>query len=214
MAGIREGSPLTSRTYSGLSASERDAERRTRLLNAGRELIGTHGYAAISVEKLCTTSKVSSRHFYQLYANKEAAFLDVYDSITAKAYVDAVASLEATVGEPMMERIAKAFMAYVGPMVEDLRAARIAFVEIIGSSPVVEDRRLSFREQLADLVAAEGAAAVARGEIADRDFRFVTLALAGATNAIVYDWTLRAGRESTADLEAQLTELALDLLAR
>jgi AcrR family transcriptional regulator len=205
---------VTSRTYSGLSASERDAERRARLLAAGRELIGTHGYAAISVEKLCATSKVSSRHFYQLYANKEAAFLDVYDSITAQAYVDAVASLEATEGEPMMERITKAFMAYVGPMVEDLRAARIAFVEIIGSSPVVENRRLDFRERLVELVVSEGGAAVERGEIADRDFRFVTLALAGATNAIVYDWTLRADREDTPELEAQLAELALDLLAR
>jgi AcrR family transcriptional regulator len=62
-----------------LSASERDAERRSRLLAAGRELIGTQGYAAVSVEKLCATSKVSTRHFYQLYANKEAAFLDVFD---------------------------------------------------------------------------------------------------------------------------------------
>jgi hypothetical protein len=128
--------------------------------------------------------------------------------------VDAVASLEATEGEPMMERITKAFVAYVGPMVQDLRAARIAFVEIIGPSPVVEERRLSFRERLVELVVSEGAAAVTRGEIADRDFRFVTLALAGATNAIVYDWTLRGDRESSADLVAQLTALALDLLAR
>jgi hypothetical protein len=99
-------------------------------------------------------------------------------------------------------------------MVEDIRAARIAFVEIIGASPVVEERRLSFREMLVDLVTTEGSAAVARGEIADRDFRFATLALTGAANAIVYDWTLREDREDTAALEAQLTELALDLLAR
>jgi AcrR family transcriptional regulator len=205
---------LTSRTYSGLSATERDAERRSRLLAAGRELIGTQGYSAVSVEKLCATSKVSSRHFYQLYENKEAAFLDVYDSITAQSFGAAVASLEATEGEPMMERIIRAFLAYVGPMVEDIRAARIAFVEIIGASPVVEERRLSFREMLVDLVASEGAAAVARGEIADRDFRFATLALTGAANAIVYDWTLRENREDSSALEAQLTELALDLLAR
>jgi AcrR family transcriptional regulator len=205
---------LTSRTYSGLSASERDAERRSRLLEAGRDLIGTRGYAAVSVEKLCATAKVSSRHFYQLYENKEAAFLDVYDSITAQSFASAVASLEATEGEPMMDRITRAFLAYVGPMIEDIRAARIAFVEIIGASPVVEERRLSFREMLVDLVTAEGSAAVSRGEIADRDFRFATLALTGAANAIVYDWTLREDRENSEALEAQLTELALSLLAR
>jgi AcrR family transcriptional regulator len=204
----------TSRTYSGLSASERDAERRSRLLAAGRELIGTQGYAAVSVEKLCAASKVSSRHFYQLYENKEAAFLDVYDSITAQSFAAAVASLEATEGQPMMERIPKAFLAYVAPMVEDIRAARIAFVEIMGASPLVEQRRLSYREMLVDLVVAEGGAAAARGEVEDRDFRFATLALTGAANAIVYDWTLQKKRKDTAALEAQLTELALTLLAR
>ena len=205
---------MTTRTYSGLSASERDAERRSRLLAAGRDLIGTQGYAAVSVERLCATSKVSSRHFYQLYENKEAAFLDVYESITKQSLEAAIASLAATEGEPMMERIPKAFLAYVGPMVEDIRAARIAFVEIMGASPVIEQRRLAYRELLVDLVVSEGAAAVARGELDDRDFRFATLALTGAANAIVYDWTLREDREDSSELEAQLTELALDLLAR
>ena len=205
---------MTSRTYSGLSASERDAERRARLLAAGRELIGTQGYAAVSVEKLCAASKVSSRHFYQLYDNKEAAFLDVYDSITKQSLEAAVASLAATEGEPMVQRLPKAFLAYVGPMVQDIRAARIAFVEIMGASPMIEERRLAYRELLVDLVVSEGAAAVARGELRDRDFRFATLALTGAANAIVYDWTLREDREDSSELEAQLTELALDLLAR
>lgn len=205
---------MSNRTYSGLSASERDAERRSRLLHTGRELIGTLGYAQVSVEKLCAASKVSTRHFYQLYANKEAAFLDIYESITRQSLDAAVASLAATEGEPMMERIPKAFLAYVAPMVEDIRAARIAFVEIIGASPVIEQRRLAYRELLVDLVVTEGTAAVARGELDDRDFRFATLALTGAANAIVYDWTLREDREDSTALEAQLTELALDLLAR
>lgn len=205
---------MTSRTYSGLSAQQRDDERRARLLAAGLELIGTLGYAAVSVERLCTASKVSSRHFYQLYENKEEAFLDLYDSITAKALESATASLAATAGEPMATRIPQAFLAYIGPMVEDLRAARIAFVEIMGASPAIEKRRLSYRELLVELVVAEGSAAVERGEIADRDFRFATLALSGSANAIVYDWALREDREDSSVLEAKLTELALTLLAR
>lgn len=204
---------MSSRTYSGLSAEERDAERRARLLAAGRELIGTQGYASVSVERLCAASKVSSRHFYQLYENKEAAFLDLYDSITAGSLASATASLAETEGEPMMSRITHAFLAYIGPMVEDIRAARIAFVEIIGASPLIEERRLAYREALIQLVVTEGSAAVERGEIADRDFRFAALALSGATNAIVYDWTLREDREDASAVEARLNALALQLLA-
>ncbi|MFL6108769.1 MAG: TetR/AcrR family transcriptional regulator [Marmoricola sp.] len=205
---------MSSRTYSGLSASERDAERRSRLLAAGHELIGTQGYAAVSVEKLCSAAKVSSKHFYQLYENKQALFLDVYDTLTAGSFDAVVAVLAATEGEPMLERITRSLIAYVRPLIQDVRAARIAFVEIIGANPVVEERRLAFREMLVVLITTEGSAAVARGEISDRDFRFATLAVTGAANAIVYDWIMREGREDSSDLEAQLVDFALDLLAR
>lgn len=205
---------MSSRTYSGLSAQERDAERRARLLEAGRELIGTQGYASVSVEKLCAASKVSSRHFYQLYENKGEAFLDLYDSITAQSFAFATASLAETEGEPMISRVPRAFLAYIGPMVADIRVARIAFVEIMGASPEIEQRRLSYRESLVQLVIAEGTAAVKRGEIAERDFRFATLALSGAANAIVYDWALREDREDAGVLESRLTDLAVTLLAR
>ncbi|MFL6156321.1 MAG: TetR/AcrR family transcriptional regulator, partial [Marmoricola sp.] len=182
------------RVYSGLSTAERDAERRRRLLGAGLDLIGTRGYAGTSVERLCTTAKVSTRHFYQLYDNKESAFLDLYGSITARSLRAAAESLAASSGEPMTVRVPAAFSAYIVPMVEDVRVTRIAFVEIMAVSPRIEESRLAFRESLVELVVAEGSAAVARGEIADRDFRFAALALAGSANAIVYDWALRPDR--------------------
>lgn len=203
---------MTERVYSGLSSAERDAERRRRLVGAGLDLIGTRGYAATSVERLCTTAKVSTRHFYQLYPNKEASFLDLYASITARSLRAAGESLAATTGQPMATRVPAAFHAYIRPLIDDVRIARIAFVEIMAVSSTVEERRLAFRESLVELVVAEGSAAVLRGEIADRDFRFAALALAGSANAIVYDWALRPAREDPALLEAQLTELALSLL--
>lgn len=205
---------MTQRVYSGLSATQRDDERRHRLLAAGLELIGTRGYAGTSVERLCTTARVSTRHFYQLHDGKESAFLDLYGSITASSLRASADSLAATTGEPMATRVPLAFAAYIRPMMSDLRVARIAFVEIMAVSPRVEERRLAFRESLVALIQAEGSAAVARGEIADRDFRFAALSLAGSANAIVYDWALRRDREPGALIEAGLTELALMLLAR
>ena len=204
----------TTRRYSGQSPDERDAQRRRRLLDAGRELFGTIGYAATSVERLCTEAKVSTRHFYQLYANKEAAFLGVYEEITGQSFERSVAALARSADRPMMERVPDAFMAYLGPMVEDIRAARIAFVEIMGVSPAVEERRLAFRESLVTLIEAEGGAAVARGETSPRDFRFAALALSGSANAIVYDWACREPRGDVRDLENQLADLALTLLVR
>lgn len=206
-------SQAPTRRYSGQSADERDAARRQRLMAAATDLIGTHGYAATTVERICAEAKVSTRHFYQQFENKEAVFLAVYDDITGRSYQRATASLEQTQGKTMAERVPAAFLAYLGPMIEDMRAARIAFVEIVGASPRIEEVRLAYREALIELISAEGAAAVERGEVADRDFRFATLALAGATNAIVYDWTLHSAKQPVEELEAALVELAVNLLA-
>ena len=206
-------SQAPARRYSGQSADERDAARRQRLLAAATDLIGTHGYAATTVERICVEAKVSTRHFYQQFENKESVFLAVYDDITGRSYQRATASLEQTQGSTLAERIPAAFLAYLGPMIEDARAARIAFVEIVGASPRVEEVRLAYREGLVELISAEGSAAVRRGEVADRDFRFATLALSGATNAIVYDWTLNHRKRPVEELEAALVELAVNLLA-
>jgi AcrR family transcriptional regulator len=199
------------RVYSGQSADEREAARRERLVEAARALIGTRGYASTSVERICTAAKVSTRHFYLAYENKEALFLDLYEQILSQSLTGAVESLTATVGRPLRERVPSALLAYVHPMIEDPHVARIAFVEIMGVSPRIEARRLEFRERLVELVETEGGAAVGRGEITDRDFRFAALALVGAANAIIYDWAMRPDRPAE-ELESDLAALAVTLL--
>lgn len=206
--------PDTARLYSGRSADERDADRRRRLLAAGRELFATAGYAATSVERLCSEAKVSTRHFYQLYEGKEPAFLDVYGEINRDALDRALEALAETEGRPFPDRLTQVLYAYLGPLVDDLRATRIAIVVAVGLSPRVEEFRLAQREVLLGIAEQEGRAAVARGEIADRDFRFATLALVGAANAVLYDWSVRGGDGDVTALEERLAEIALQLLAR
>jgi AcrR family transcriptional regulator len=207
-------SETTGRSYAGQSADERDAQRRARLLEAAREIIGTLGYAATTIPGVCAAAKVSTRHFYRLYSTKEDLFVDLYDQVTAESYVPVVASLEQTAGRDIRERVPTAMLAYLAPMLNDARVARIAFVEIMGASPRIEKLRLDYRETLIALVEREGNEAVARGEIAERDWRFAALALVGAATAIVYDWMLRTERPSVDEIESALAALALDLITR
>ncbi|MDT4918010.1 MAG: hypothetical protein QOI15_1745 [Pseudonocardiales bacterium] len=214
MSTMSTGAEATGRSYAGRSPDERDAQRRARLLAAAREIIGTQGYAATTIPGVCAAAKVSTRHFYRLYGTKEDLFVDLYDQVTAESYTRVTASLTETTGRHIRERIPAAMLAYLKPMVEDARVARIAFVEIMGASPRIEQLRLDYRETLIGLVRHEGQEAVARGEIADRDWRFASLALVGAATAIVYDWMLRTERPEVDELEAAMAELALTLLTR
>jgi AcrR family transcriptional regulator len=206
--------PAVGRAYGGQSADQRDAGRRERLLDAAHELIGTAGYAATTVEQICRAANVSTRHFYQRYDGKEDVFLDVYRSITEQSFAGAFALYNARAAEPIQLRLPAAVVAYLEPMLTDIRSARIAFVEIVGVSPRAEHLRLDMRERLVELISSEGSAAVQRGEIADRDFRFATLALAGAATAVVYDWASRPVRPLIAEMEQSLMTLAVDLITR
>lgn len=205
-------SETAGRAYAGQSADERDAQRRARLLGAAREIIGTAGYAATTIPGVCAAAKVSTRHFYRLYSTKEDLFVDLYDQVTAESYVPVVESLRETAGRDIRERVPAAMLAYLKPMLQDARVARIAFVEIMGASPRIEKLRLDYRETLIAVIDREASEAVARGEIAERDWRFVALALIGAVTAIVYDWMLRTERPPVDALESAIADLALALL--
>lgn len=205
-------SEVEGRAYAGRSAAERDAERREKLKAASLEMIGTQGYVTTTVERICSQAGVSTRHFYQLYETKEDAFVDVYRDLMAESFQHVLAAFGDDNERPMAERVAAAFVAYLGPMFADPRVARLAFVEIMGVSPRVEELRISFRERLIELVEREGRAAVKRGEIERRDFRFAALALVGAANATVYDWMSKPSRPTNSVMETALANLAITLL--
>lgn len=200
------------RFYAGQTAEERDAARRARLLAVIHDVVGTHGYSALTVERVCAKANVSTRHFYQLYDGKEAAFADLYDQLLVTSGNRVLESLGSTQGQPLRERIPAALLAFMVPMFDDLRTARIAFVEVVGLSARIESTRLRNREKLVELIEAESRAAVVRGEVADRDWRFAALALIGGATAIALDWMLRTDRPPIEQLEHQLGELAVTLL--
>lgn len=203
----------TARRYAGQSAEERDEQRRLRLRASCRRLVGERGYSGTTIERICTGAGVSTRHFYLLYGGKEDCFTDLYESIVAASFEAALASLAETEGQLLRDRVPSAFLAYLSPMVVDLATARIAFVEIMGVSPRLEEHRLALRDGLADLVEREGSAAVARGEdVADRNWRFAAIALAGAASSVIYDWARREPRLPVVELRADLADLATTLL--
>ncbi|HEY0473886.1 MAG TPA: TetR/AcrR family transcriptional regulator [Kribbella sp.] len=202
----------SARRYSGRSVDEWKAARRERLLDAALELFGTDGYPATSVERLCAQAKVSTRHFYHEFRNKEAVLLAVHAQVIELAVRSTGDALERTAPAPVRERITAAVDAYLQTLMADLRRARISFVEVVGTSPAIEEQRIAFRELLVSTVAHIGDTAVARGEISPKDFRFVGLCFIGAVNTVVYDWMLTEPRPPEDQVQSALRGLAVALI--
>lgn len=209
---MTEAPATPQRRYSGRPVEEWKAARRERLLAAALELFAAEGYQSTTIERVCSTAKVSTRHFYQEFPNKESLLVAVHEDGVRHGMEQAVAALAAAPPAPIQERLSRALTAYLQTVMADPRLARIAFVEVVGVSTAVEEQRLGFREAIVGLIDAEGSAAVDRGELEPRDFRFLGMALIGAVNATVYDWILHDPQPPAEDLQASIVRMALDML--
>ena len=75
------------RQFKGLSLSERKAIRREKLIEAGIQAYGTHGFFAVTVKDICIQAKLTERYFYESFKNSEqlfqAVFLKLIDELQA-----------------------------------------------------------------------------------------------------------------------------------
>lgn len=205
--------PAARRDYGGRTASQRRAERRQRLMTAALELFGTEGYPATSIERLCARANVSTRNFYEEFASREALLIALHDQITQKAFDAVMAAFGDAGDEPTPVRLDRAIDAYIGTTSSDPRWTRIAYVEVVGVSAAVERHRLAWRAKLAELIEAEAALAVRRGEAAERDYGLTATAFIGAVNELVYHWSIHGRQEPLAVIRGELTRLALAALS-
>jgi AcrR family transcriptional regulator len=77
------------RTYGGMSADQRRADRRMRLLAATRELLESGGLAQITVTAVCRQAQLSERYFYESFPDRDKLLGGVYDAF-ADEYISAV----------------------------------------------------------------------------------------------------------------------------
>lgn len=189
----------TTRAYGGLSAAERRAERRERMLAAGLELFGTQGYAATSIEKLCAHAGVSTRNFYDEFSGREDLLIALHDRVIAEAAQAVLAAFDQAADADLATRVELAVRAFVTTTASDPRWARLSYVEVIGVSEAVERHRLAWRERFSRLLIAEAERAVERGEARPRDFRLSAVAMIGAVNELVYHWSIGDGSDGSLD---------------
>lgn len=204
VAAMTEVSPA--RRYRGQNASERQDERRARLLDAGLELFGTTGYAAASVKQVCRAAGLTDRYFYESFADREALLRGVYDWQVDQLKQTTLTALVAA--EPTIEAQAVAGVsAFVRFVAADRRRARLIFVEVVGVSPALEQRRRSVIREFAQVIAAIGTSHLGTdgGELLDLG----TMFFAGGLTELMVDWALD---DEPSDLE-DLTFVVVALLA-
>lgn len=196
-----KSAPAT-RMYRQASAEQRMFEREQRLLAAALELFSRDGYAQTTIEALCSEAKVTTRHFYQAFATRDALLLKLYNQLIADLQQGL---LLAIMGEDLslQDRIKRLIQALIQHYLTDKRCAQIGVIEVVGASPMIERRRREVIHGIARMIETFMLHLAALGRIPEHNYRMLALAIVGGVNELIADW-LVSQQPSLEELEAEM----------
>ncbi len=195
----------TTRPYGGVSAEERRAERRARLIEAGLELLGERGWAGTTVRGVCAEAGLSERYFYENFGDRDRLLAAIFDRVAAEAARGIVTAVEAAPHDADAKARA-AIDAFVRLLAEDPRRARAMLVESLGNEALQERREQAFRS-FAALISEKARSFYGADAVAEVDAELTSVALVGGLAELVIRWldgSLAVSRERLVDHCAKL----------
>lgn len=171
------------RAYGGVSADDRIAARRAKLLAAGLELFGTRGFAATGVKDVCREAGLTDRYFYESFNDGEALFLAVFDDLTDDLFRSvALAVVEGP--DDAESQLRSAITVFLRALADDPRKPRVLFTEAAAVGPSAAAHMRATLRRFAELVAATARRHLPP-ETADEDVRLIALSLVGLLERVI-----------------------------
>jgi AcrR family transcriptional regulator len=130
----------------GLPRAYAVRSQRERLLEATIRVAAAKGYEAATVTDVVEYAGVPRATFDEMFADKEACFLEAYDAVFDVLVAHVAAAFEAAAGETWPEQIAAALRALVELLSIEADIARMAMVEVTATG---DDARGRYRAALA-----------------------------------------------------------------
>lgn len=140
--------------WAGVSATDRQAERRALLVRAAFTLFGEGGEAAVSVRSVCRTAELNTRYFYESFTDTDELLGAVYDEVAADLG-QLLTTAMAGAADDDRTRLRAGIRAVLDFSSADPRRGRILFTEA-RTNPVLAARRTMAQDHLRELVLSEG----------------------------------------------------------
>ena len=202
------------RPYRGVSADERRADRRARLVEAALDVIGSEGIARMTMTAVCARAGLTERYFYESFRGRDELLAAVFDEFSGAADEQILGRVAAAPPD-LLERCRAAVGALIEILTDDPRKAR-AFAEGIGNEALKEQR-----ERAVELYA--GALALEMRSLAGIDddrlapaVRVATLTLVAGTAEVVTHWLdgdIDLSRDELIEVSARMCVAAANSLA-
>jgi AcrR family transcriptional regulator len=199
--------PQTRRPWRGVAPDIRQEARRERLLDAGFEVLATQGWEATTVRAVCAQAELTSRYFYESFADLDTLLITMFDRLLAQLTTRAATAAAETDGE-LRDRV-RAFMdAAIRFITEDPRRIRVLAVEAIANERL-NRRRLDALYQLARLADRHGQRLYGSPRPGDEIGRMASHILVGGLAELGLAWLDGEFNTPIDQLADDLTDLAI-----
>ena len=116
------------RQFKGMSLSERKLARKEKLIEAGIEAYGNHGFFSVTVKDICNEAKLTERYFYESFKKSEDLFQTIFLQLIEQLQQTVMNGVMQAVPEPK-NMIHSGLTAIFTMLKNDPRVARIIYVD-------------------------------------------------------------------------------------
>lgn len=198
-------------TWAGSSLEQRRATRRAKLLDVGRDLLGTSGSAAVTVRSVCRQAGLTDRYFYENFTDRDGLVLAAYDAVVTEARAALRFGISAAPADDPRAVARAAVESFLDLLTDDPRTGRILLLEPL-TDAALSERGAELMPTFAELV---------RNQLDERapelEAEMTATALIGALTNLFIRWldgSLPAGRERITDYCVELLLVAAPLADR
>lgn len=146
--------PTVQGKYRGLSAQDRQRERRGRLLDAALEIMAADQWRTATVDQVCTAAGLNKRYFYESFTDLDALAAAVVDDIAAEVGQATLAAFAGALAEPLERQALASVGAVVRALVRDPRRARV-LLGGVAATPAVNAHRATVMNGLTQILVAQ-----------------------------------------------------------
>lgn len=116
------------RQFKGLSLTERKQLRREKLIEAGIEAYGTHGFFSVTVKDICNEAKLTERYFYESFKKSENLFQTIFLQLIDELQRNVMQAIMQASADPK-KMIEAGLTALLTTLKDNPRMARIIYID-------------------------------------------------------------------------------------
>jgi AcrR family transcriptional regulator len=200
------------RQFKGLSLTERKQARREKLIEAGIEAYGTHGFFAVTVKDICNEAKLTERYFYESFKKSDELFQTIFLTLIDQLQHNVMQAIMQASSDPR-KMIEAGLTALLTTLRDNPRMARIIYIDAmlvqeLHNQATIHETMLRFDRMIHAFVMLM----MPHIDRSEREISFVATGLNGYVTQIAIRWVVSGFKQSLEDVLSSCSIVFLSLL--